>query len=267
MKCIAPAGADRNHPVIVKTSMLCLTIGCDVGDSVTATTAPGVVFSYDPPSITMQHPNHGTTAGGVVMLLTGASFGTGAVVSMRQSGSYSSVPLPVQFQDHSSIVVTVPAGTGLDYDITVAVSTQVITLSRAWSYDPPELYGMVPKDRKSIALLPCTSHPCVQDWYGATAGLLEFTGRNFARDSGLDVATPPSVSVEGVRCTPTSNTSDTVSVSSGMYVVHVGAFVSSAKADASDCAPSSRASSSLASQAPLLPPCHDDWREARGYEQ
>lgn len=204
---------DVNHTVVVHVSNLCVSVGCPGNASAQLVWNAAVVYSFDAPVVGSYFPSHGPVDGSAVVMFLGTSFGTTAAVTLVPPGADSAnVSVPVLRQDHSTIVALPPAGVGIDFDVIITVGEQSVTLPRGWSYDPPELYSITPIDRPLSTLLPCNSHPCVNNWVPATGTDLALAGRNLAYGSGVDAFTV-SVSVGNMTCAAPTGTVDIIASS------------------------------------------------------
>lgn len=147
-------------------------------DAATAELAPATILVFDPPSVTglaradrdavSCAPQQrcytlvtGTracvavpaecydTAGGYALRIDGDSFGSGPIAEAATSvsvGGMPSVLVPSLGRTHTSLVVQVPAGMGIDLPVIVTVGGRSSIVSRGslFSYDPPIIRSLMP---------------------------------------------------------------------------------------------------------------------------
>ena len=127
--CAVPAGHGTNLPVVVKSGLF------------GGTASNSVPFSYAPPSISSVTPNHGATAGGYPVTISGSSFG-----SVPVSGYVTIGPAQcaVTSWSHSTIVCTAPAGRGPNQAVVVVDQDKQRTSPADFDYDPPVITSITP---------------------------------------------------------------------------------------------------------------------------
>ncbi len=74
-------------------------------------------FSYDPPTLNSVSPLNGPTAGGITLILNGASLGTAGTTTVGGTACTET------FHNHTQIWCTLPAGEGVNRDVQSVVSS------------------------------------------------------------------------------------------------------------------------------------------------
>jgi len=131
---LVPAGG--SHTQVTCTTPEGQGTGHDVAITVDGQPSGTASFSYSPPSILSLDPVSGPAAGGTRLTISGSSFGTLANVTVDGNDC------PVDVQSHSSIECTVPAGSGADAPVVVAVSGQV-SAPALYDYVSPPAISLV----------------------------------------------------------------------------------------------------------------------------
>lgn len=119
------------------------TLNFTVGGQVAEFPSTTLSFSYNPPSITGYSPQTGLpTEGGIVLTITGSSFGVAnAVVTIEDPLANSTndrmrtTACPVLSQDHETITCGLPEGLGGDLRLQLDVDESKDSF--AFAYDPP----------------------------------------------------------------------------------------------------------------------------------
>ena len=92
------------------------------------------VFDYDAPTITDFTPTWGPTAGGTLLTISGSNFGLDPIVMVGAASC------PVTSVSHDTIECTLPAGAGIDHEVTVMVAGQMASnFAGYYHYLPPSI--------------------------------------------------------------------------------------------------------------------------------
>ena len=150
IQCTLPAGVGASLAVSV-------TVAGQTSSSVS-----GVVFSYQPPTISTVAPSLAAADGGTAVTLTGSNFGSGAAstYSLTIGGQ---VVVPSSYSQ-SQVVVVVPAGVGINIPIVLTVAAQSSQTVYV-SYTAPTVASVAPSVAASGALLTVSG-----DSFGSSTG-------------------------------------------------------------------------------------------------
>jgi hypothetical protein len=95
-------------------------------------------IDYDPPTFGNAVPSNGPTSGDIPVKFTGSNFGTAATVTVDGNAC------DVTFQTHAEIICNLPAGSGSNLQVVIAVGGQIVTTANVFSYDAPQLAALSP---------------------------------------------------------------------------------------------------------------------------
>lgn len=195
IECRAPAGSGTNKTVQVRVGRHCVD---DCSPPYTAATA-AQNFHYDPPVVTSIVPNHGPTAGGTLIEITGTSFGDNTVPVQVTIGGTEVNRL--EHHSHTSIKFRMHKGIGARLDVELEVDGQSVLVPRGFSYDPPVVTSVVSRvDRARGVYGICPSgSTCLNRTFDAFQSQLVIDGYNFGGDAPDPTTT--SVRVGNAPCT------------------------------------------------------------------
>ena len=166
-------------------------------------------YDYDPPAISMLDDANGPGSGGNTISVSGANFGTASYsAQVMIVGDYILLAELSRWVSDTMLMVKIPMGGGVSYDVAAAVCGLQGTLTAVYSYDAPSISAMhykfeSPPFIKFLSNGPQTggSEPFI---HGQNFGAVDLSlkGRiggtstitsHWTSDSSMSMKTPPSV--------------------------------------------------------------------------
>lgn len=131
-----PIGQGTNHTLIVAA-------GGQAG--------PPFLVNYTAPLITAISATSPTTLGGTPLTILGSNFGTNGTVTLGGANC----PFVATNWSHSQVIVTLPAGQGLNRQLVMTVSGQSAT-NTDFNYSAPLITSVSPASGPTVGLIPIT---------------------------------------------------------------------------------------------------------------
>ncbi|HMQ30365.1 MAG TPA: IPT/TIG domain-containing protein, partial [Chloroflexaceae bacterium] len=117
-----PAGQGAGQPVVV---------------TVDGRASNSLSFSYNPPTIGGVNPASAPSGGGVLLTITGSSFGPD-----QATATVGGRPCLAELRSHTTLQCRLPSGQGVDLPVVVSAGGQA-SAPASFSYDPPRLDRLV----------------------------------------------------------------------------------------------------------------------------
>jgi len=140
-----------------------LRVGVTIG--ISSSFPPGVLFSYERPSISGITPSIGPSTGGSVITITGQNFGPASASRSVHFGA-GATATPV-YLSHESLTATLPALPAGPVDVSVEAQGQISAAFAFTVVDPPVVVSVVPSPGPTAGGIPITIQGAN---FGSTAG-------------------------------------------------------------------------------------------------
>jgi large repetitive protein len=131
----------RNHTTITCVTPVGEGANLDVRVALATQNSNVAFFSYLPPFVASISPTHGPTLGGGELTIYGDNFGQ---ILSAPSVTMNSVACPVLKFNYTTVTCTIPAGQGVNAQVTVILNGQSSSQMAYFDYDGPMIMSLTP---------------------------------------------------------------------------------------------------------------------------